>query len=45
MMEEVFQEWFKERVQLLMDGEPLPPLPFLPPDDSEHTPADTVREV
>lgn len=30
MVEELFQAWFKERVQLLMDGEPLPPLPFLP---------------
>jgi parvulin-like peptidyl-prolyl isomerase len=33
MVEELFQVWFRERVQLLMDGEPLPPLPYLPPDD------------
>ena len=33
MMEELFQVWFKQRVQLLLDGEPLPPLPYLPPDD------------
>lgn len=32
MMEELFQVWFRERVQLLMDGEPLPPLPPLPAD-------------
>lgn len=30
MIEELFQVWFRERVQLLMDGEPLPPLPYLP---------------
>jgi hypothetical protein len=32
---------------LLMDGEPLPPLPYLPPDDSEPdpTPADAAKEV
>jgi len=39
MIEELFQVWFRERVQLLMDGEPLPPLPLLPPavdgDDDE----------
>ena len=34
MIEELFQVWFKQRVQLLMDGEPLPPLPYLPPDDT-----------
>lgn len=47
MMEELFQLWFKERVQLLMDGEPLPPLPYLPPDDSEPdpTPANAAKEV
>ena len=47
MMEELFQVWFKERVQLLMDGEPLPPLPYLPPDDTEPdaTPADAAKEV
>jgi len=33
MIEELFQVWFKQRVKLLMDGEPLPPLPYLPPDD------------
>jgi len=33
MIEELFQVWFRERVQLLMEGEPLPPLPHLPPDD------------
>lgn len=33
MVEELFQVWFRERVQLLLDGEPLPPLPYLPPDD------------
>ena len=33
MIEELFQVWFKERVKLLMDGEPLPPLPYLPPDN------------
>lgn len=33
MVEELFQVWFRERVQLLMDGEPLPPLPYLPPDE------------
>jgi hypothetical protein len=32
MVEELFQVWFRERVQLLMDGEPLPPLPYLPPE-------------
>ena len=43
MIEELFQVWFKERVQLLMDGEPLPPLPYLPPDESdeEHPESDT----
>ena len=47
MMEELFQVWFKERVQLLMDGEPLPPLPYLPPDDSEPDPTtvDAAKEV
>jgi parvulin-like peptidyl-prolyl isomerase len=33
MVDELFQLWFRQRVQLLMDGEPLPPLPHLPPDD------------
>ena len=47
MMEELFQVWFKERVQLLMDGEPLPPLPYLPPDDTEPDPTtvDAAKEV
>ena len=47
MMEELFQVWFKERVQLLMDGEPLPPLPYLPPDDTESDPTtvDAAKEV
>ena len=47
MMEELFQVWFKERVQLLMDGEPLPPLPYLPPDDTEPnlTTVDAAKEV
>lgn len=35
MIEELFQVWFRERVQLLMEGEPLPPLPFLPPDPDD----------
>lgn len=35
MIEELFQVWFKQRVKLLMDGEPLPPLPYLPPDDDD----------
>lgn len=35
MIEELFQVWFKQRVKLLMDGEPLPPLPYLPPDDND----------
>ena len=30
MIEELFQTWFAERVQLLMQGEPLPALPPLP---------------
>jgi hypothetical protein len=30
MIEELFQAWFAERIQLLMQGEPLPPLPRLP---------------
>lgn len=33
MIEELFQVWFRDRVQLLIDGEPLPPLPYLPPDN------------
>jgi len=33
MIDELFQLWFRQRVQLLMEGEPLPPLPHLPPDD------------
>lgn len=33
MIEELFQVWFRERVQLLMEGDPLPPLPHLPPDN------------
>ena len=46
MIEELFQVWFKERVQLLMDGEPLPPLPYLPPDDDEPLPeAELSRET
>jgi parvulin-like peptidyl-prolyl isomerase len=32
MVEELFQVWFRERVQLLMNGDPLPPLPYLPPE-------------
>ena len=35
MIEELFQVWFKERVQCLMQGEPLPPLPSLPPDAAD----------
>jgi hypothetical protein len=35
MIEELFQVWFRQRVKLLMDGEPLPPLPYLPPDDDD----------
>jgi len=35
MIDELFQVWFRERVQLLMDGEPLPPLPYLPPLDED----------
>lgn len=38
MIEELFQVWFKQRVQLLMDGEPLPPLPYLPPSDEADEP-------
>ena len=30
MIEELFQVWFNQRVQSLMQGEPLPPLPHLP---------------
>jgi parvulin-like peptidyl-prolyl isomerase len=33
MMEELFQKWYRERVKLLMEGEPLPPLPVMPPSD------------
>ena len=33
LIDELFQLWFRQRVQLLMEGEPLPPLPHLPPDD------------
>jgi parvulin-like peptidyl-prolyl isomerase len=29
MLEELFQQWFSERVQSLMAGEPLPPIPSL----------------
>ena len=29
MMEELFQKWYSERVKLLMEGDPLPPLPQL----------------
>jgi parvulin-like peptidyl-prolyl isomerase len=32
MIEELFQVWFKERVQTMMQGDPLPPLPQLPPE-------------
>ncbi len=35
MLEELFQVWFRERVQLLMDGDPLPPLPFLPGESND----------
>jgi hypothetical protein len=28
-MEELFQKWYSERVKLLMEGDPLPPLPQL----------------
>ena len=41
MMEELFQVWFRERVQLLMDGEPLPPLPHLPPASDDASDDDT----
>jgi parvulin-like peptidyl-prolyl isomerase len=40
MIEELFQVWFRERVKLLMDGEPLPPLPYLPPSDDTEDLAD-----
>ena len=45
MIEELFQVWFKQRVQLLLDGEPLPPLPYLPPDhiDTNDPPNDDNR--
>ncbi len=49
MIEELFQVWFKERVQLLMTGDPLPPLPYLPPDDdlpeTSATPAEPPVEM
>jgi hypothetical protein len=44
MIEELFQVWFKERVQLLMDGEPLPPLPYLPPDEEADSLSDNLEE-
>jgi hypothetical protein len=45
MIEELFQVWFKERVQLLMDGEPLPPLPYLPPDEEADHLSDSLEET
>ena len=45
MIEELFQVWFRERVRLLMDGEPLPPLPYLPPnDDAEALAAEQLDD-
>ena len=35
MMDELFQGWLQERVALLLRGEPLPPLPYLPPLEAE----------
>lgn len=45
MIEELFQVWFKQRVQLLMDGEPLPPLPYLPPDEESDSLSDSLEET
>jgi hypothetical protein len=45
MIEELFQAWFKQRVQLLMDGEPLPPLPCLPPDEEAGDRNDSLEEA
>ena len=42
MIEELFQVWFKQRVQLLMDGEPLPPLPYLPPIEAPYNEATEI---
>lgn len=35
MVDELFQRWLQQRVKLLLAGEPLPPLPVLPPRDVE----------
>ena len=45
MIEELFQVWFKQRVQLLMYGEPLPPLPYLPPDEESDSLSESLEET